>query len=180
MNTELLSIQNITVRYLDQTIFTGLDFTLNRGEHWALVGESGSGKSALLQTITGRFNVTGGAIQHHYFNEIMQQYPDDKGYYTHHQFIALVSAKHGFRNLSNTTDFYYQQRFNSFDSEDAPTVAAYLSSIQPALHTKQLWTFEQTIGKLKLEALLGKQLIKLSNGETKRLLIAAALLKHPV
>ena len=180
MNAALLSIQNVTVRYLDQTLFTNLDLSINKGEHWALVGESGSGKSALLQTIAGKFNVTGGTIQHHYFDAMMRQYPDDRGHYTHHKFIALVSSKHSFRNLSNTTDFYYQQRFNSFDSEDAPTVEAYLSTIQPALHIKQVWTFEQTISKLKLEPLLGKQLIKLSNGETKRLLIAAALLKHPV
>src|SRR3569832_502669 len=34
--------------------------------------------------------------------------------------------------------------------------------------------------RLYLEVLKAKQLIKLSNGETKRLLIAAALLKNPV
>lgn len=180
MNTALLSIQNVTVRYLDQTLFTDLDFNINKGEHWALVGESGSGKSALLQTIAGKFNVVGGNIHHEYFEDMMKQHPDNHAYLTHHKLIALVSPKHSFRNLSNTTDFYYQQRFNSSDSEDAPTVEAYLSGIEPALHTGHVWTLERVIERLRLQPLRTKQLIKLSNGETKRLLIAAALLKHPV
>jgi len=179
MSTALLSIKNITVRYLDQTLLTDLDFNINKGEHWALVGESGSGKSALLQTISGKFNIVGGIIHHYYFEDMMEKYPGDNAHVTHHKLIALVSPKHSFRNLSNTTEFYYQQRFNSSDSEDAPTVEAYLSGIEPALHTEQIWTLERVIERLKLQPLRRKQLIKLSNGETKRLLIAAALLKHP-
>jgi molybdate transport system ATP-binding protein len=179
MNSSVLSIQNITVRNLDQTIFKDLSFHINKGEHWALVGESGSGKSTLLQTIAGKFNVTGGNVHHYYFEDFIERYPVEDAYFTHHKLIAIVSSKYGFRNLSNTTDLYYQQRFNSSDSEDSPTVENYLSNIKPVVHTQQIWTYEQTIGKLSLEPLLNKQLIKLSNGETKRLLIAAALLKHP-
>lgn len=179
MNTSVLSLQNITVRNLEQTIFKDLSFHINKGEHWALVGESGSGKSALLQTIAGKFNISVGQIHHYYFDDFIKAHPVNDAYFTHHKLIAVVSPKHSFRNLSNTTDFYYQQRFNSSDSEDSPTVEDYLSAIKPAVHTQQVWTYEQTITQLNLGPLLNKQLIKLSNGETKRLLIAAALLKHP-
>ncbi|MEO6523978.1 MAG: ATP-binding cassette domain-containing protein [Mucilaginibacter sp.] len=179
MNTSILSLEHITVRNLEQTIFKDLSFRINKGEHWALVGESGSGKSALLQTIAGKFNVTGGEIHHHYFDDFIKTHSVKDAYFTHHKLIAMVSPKHSFRNLSNTTDFYYQQRFNSSDSEDSPTVENYLANIHPANDTQQVWAYEQTVNKLNLTALLNKQLIKLSNGETKRLLIAAALLKHP-
>jgi molybdate transport system ATP-binding protein len=179
MNAPILSIQNITVRNLDKVLFKNLNFDLNKGEHWALVGESGSGKSTLLQTISGKFNIVGGNIDHHYFDDILRRQPADGTNLTYHKLVALVSPRHGFRNLSNTTDFYYQQRFNSMDSEDAPTVSEYLSTIQPAIISNEVWNVENTIQKLRLEPLLQKQLIKLSNGETKRLLIAAALLKHP-
>jgi len=177
---KLLSIQNITVRFLDQTLFADLAFEISKGEHWALVGESGSAKSALLQTIAGKFNVVGGSIHHYYFEDMLNANPEQAGYLTHHKLIAMVSAKHSFKNLSNTTDLYYQQRFNSFDSEDAPTVEAYLNSIEPIQHSKPIWTLERVIDRLKLQYLRHKELIKLSNGETKRLRIAAALLKHPV
>jgi len=47
-------------------------------------------------------------------------------------------------------------------------------------HKPIYWSFEKAITLLKLTDLQDKQLIKLSNGETKRLMLAAALLKNPV
>jgi molybdate transport system ATP-binding protein len=93
--------------------------------------------------------------------------------------LALVEPKHNFKNLSNTTDFYYQQRYNSSDSEDALTVAEYLYSIEhvPGDHH---WQHDNVVSLLKLDSLLQKQIIKLSNGETKRLRLATALLKNPL
>jgi molybdate transport system ATP-binding protein len=54
MNDSLLSIQHVTARYLSNILLKQLNFTINKGENWALIGESGSGKSALLQTIAGK------------------------------------------------------------------------------------------------------------------------------
>ena len=161
-------------------VFTDLNFSINKGEHWAITGESGSGKSALLQTIAGNLNATGGTVHYHFFEEYLQQYPERKGYITHHKLIALVEPKHHFRNLSNTTEFYYQQRYNSSDSEDALTVSAYLDAIKPLTAGSAYWDFEKISSVLKLDPLKEKQLIKLSNGEGKRLRIAAALMKNPV
>jgi molybdate transport system ATP-binding protein len=180
MPSPLFSINHVTVRFLNNTLFTGLNFTLNQGEHWALIGESGSGKSALLQTIAGRFNITGGDITWHFFEDFLKKTDNIGSSITHHKMIALVEGKHHFKNLSNTANFYYQQRYNSSDSEDALTVEQYLHSLQAENHKTIYWTFEKVTGLLKLNALLDKQIIKLSNGETKRLMLAAALLKNPV
>jgi molybdate transport system ATP-binding protein len=179
MLTTLLSINKATVRYLNTTLFTGLTFKINRGENWALIGESGSGKSALLQTIAGRFNITGGEIHYHFWEEFLSQHNTNE-LATQHKLIALVEPRHHFRNLSNTSDFYYQQRYNSSDSEDALTVADHLNSIQHIPGSDNFWTLDKAVTLLRLDALLDKQIIKLSNGETKRLMIAAALLKNPV
>jgi molybdate transport system ATP-binding protein len=180
MSTTLLSIQHASVRYLNNHIFKSLSFNINKGENWALIGKSGSGKSALLQTITGRFNVTGGEVNYIFFEEFSEHHPDHDATLTHHKLIALVESKHHFRNLSNTTEFYYQQRYNSSDSEDAQTVEEYLHDIKPVDGSNNYWTFDKVIETLRLEPLRSKQLIKLSNGETRRLLIAAALIKNPV
>jgi molybdate transport system ATP-binding protein len=180
MSHSLFSINHVTVRYLNNTLFTNLNFTVNRGEHWALIGESGSGKSALLQTIAGRFNITNGDIAYYFFDEFIKQQTDAEGNLTYHKLIALVEGRHHFKNLSNTSDFYYQQRYNSSDSEDALTVEQYLHAIPVATHKTIYWTFEKVVALLKLNELQDKQLIKLSNGETKRLMLAAALLKNPV
>lgn len=176
----LFTIRDVTVRYLSNTLFENLSFAVNKGEHWALTGESGSGKSALLQTIAGNFNVTNGNITHQFFDDYLLTHPGKKGHLTYHKLIALVEPKHHFRNLSNTTNFYYQQRYNSSDSEDALTVVQYLTNVAAAQLESGYWNFAKVIHKLKLEQLSHKQLIKLSNGETKRLMLAAALLKNPV
>lgn len=172
-----LTLHDVHVRNNSCTIFQHLSFGIKADENWALVGESGSGKSALLQTIAGNLAISGGKIVYHFYDEYRQNQADAS--FTHQKMMALVSSKHHFRNLANTKDFYYQQRYNAADSEDAPTVGIYLRQIKTNTMVNQFWTFEQTIFQLKLEPLLDKQLIKLSNGETKRLLIAAALLKHP-
>jgi len=179
MPNSVISINNITVRYLNNTLFRGLNFIIKKGEHWALIGESGSGKSALLHTIAGRFNITGGTVDHCFFDEFVQEHGYSENLLTYHKLVALVEPKHHFRNLSNTSDFYYQQRYNSSDSEDALTVERYLGAVIPTPGKPVYWTFEKTTSLLKLGDLLQKQIIKLSNGETKRLMIAAALLKNP-
>jgi molybdate transport system ATP-binding protein len=176
----MLHIKHITVRFLNNTLFTDLNFKVNKGEHWALIGESGSGKSALLQTIAGRFNITGGVVEYGFFDDFLKEHPVTGPNLTYHKLIALVEPKHHFKNLSNTGEFYYQQRFNSSDSEDVITVEQYLKAVVPLPFQNIYWDFEKTTTLLKLQPLLDKQLIKLSNGETKRLMLAAALLKNPL
>lgn len=180
MDTPLLKIEHVTVRYLNNVLFTNLNFNINKGENWALIGKSGSGKSALLQTIAGRFNITGGEVKYIFFEDFAAHSTVKDDTLNHHKFIALVESKHHFRNLSNTTEFYYQQRYNSSDSEDALTVEEYLRQIKTVNVVHAYWTFDKVIEILNLTALSSKQLIKLSNGETKRLMLAAALLKNPV
>jgi len=60
------------------------------------------------------------------------------------------------------------------------TVEQYLHAIKPAPQPNLYWHFDKIVQTLKLDLLSYKQLIKLSNGETKRLRIAAALMKNPV
>lgn len=96
------------------------------------------------------------------------------------QFVSknaeLVSFRHGFKTLSNTTDFYYQQRYNSFDSDDSFTVDQYLESQG---HHNGFWNKEKLVQQFRLSTLSGEEVIKLSNGETKRTLIAGALIRNP-
>ncbi|MGO9266023.1 MAG: ABC transporter ATP-binding protein [Candidatus Binataceae bacterium] len=46
----------------DALILDGLDWTVRRGEHWAILGANGSGKTSLLSTLTGYMPLTGGEI----------------------------------------------------------------------------------------------------------------------
>jgi molybdate transport system ATP-binding protein len=180
MNPPLITVNNISVKFLNNQLFSNLHFELSKGQSWVITGKSGSGKSVLLQAMAGNIGVNSGSIIYHFMDDVHKQELPGNALLTFHRFIAFAGARHHFKTLSNTSDFYYQQRYNSSDSEDTLTVRQYLQSVKVNEHNPPYWTFDKTIAALNLSALCDKQTIKLSNGETKRLMIAAALLKNPI
>src|SRR5690242_17773563 len=179
-----LSIEHVTVRYLDRVLFKNLTFHVRRGEQWAVTGSGGSGKSALLQTILGRYNVVNGSIHYHFFSDYAVHHAITDPLFNFRHLIASVGHHPAFRNRSNMPGFYYQQRFHADDSEDAPTVREYLQQAVEAAgsHVAEAASrFPSAMVEelLQMRPLLDKTLIKLSNGETRRLMIAEALLRQP-
>jgi molybdate transport system ATP-binding protein len=49
----LVAMRNTSVRYGDQTLFSGLDWRMEAGENWLILGPNGSGKTTLLKLIAG-------------------------------------------------------------------------------------------------------------------------------
>ncbi len=182
MNKSLIVIQNATVRFRDQLIFEELDFNWKHGQHWGIVGQSGEEQTAFLNTLLGKTNLVKGKIIRP-FAEAYQNEMSQKGQVnSFRDLIAVVSQKYIFRNKSNLRNFYYQQRFNSMESDEAATVLEYLDeqdSFQTEVKDAGFWNKESVIQLMRLEELKNKSLIKLSNGETRRLAIAAALIKNP-
>ena len=130
-----------------------LDWTIHRGEQWALTGPSGSGKSLLAHVLLGR------------------QFASGQISGLHGQRLAIVEQQHRFRNRTGTTDLYYQQRFNASDADQTITVAQEL--------TEARWAGRPFPEALHIGPLLPKPLIQLSNGENKRVQLAIALIDEP-
>ena len=59
---EVVKLNKVSIRYGDRTILNELDWTVHRGEKWALSGENGAGKSTLLQLMTGLLSNYTGSI----------------------------------------------------------------------------------------------------------------------
>jgi molybdate transport system ATP-binding protein len=173
----LISIKKATVRHLEKIVFQNLDFEWEKGEHWAVLSHSGADLTAFLDTLRGRTMVTEGVIERPFANDYQKIKTAAGEVNSFRDLIAVVSQKYTFRNKSNLQNFYYQQRFNSMESEETATVEEFLLDI-PIKNTGY-WTFQKVISLLHLNQLKDKSLIKLSNGETRRLAIAQALLQNP-
>ena len=176
----MLTLQNATIKFRDQVLFTDLDLSIRENEHWAVVGPSGSGKSALLQTLAGRNFVARGKIGYAFYDRYLKRHQVKDPLFSHRRLIAYVDTRHDFKTLANTREFYYQQRFNAGYVEQAPTVDDYLKQQAGERPPGATWSVEDVCATFHLEPLLNKRLIMLSNGEARRLRIGAALLKGPL
>lgn len=150
----LLEVKDLTVQLSGKTVLKDVSFSLANGEKLAIIGASGSGKSTLIKVLSG------------------SQFSKGSVVFDGKPMLATITQQHEFKNLSNLSSFYYQQRFNSNDSEDAMTVHTALSdagnkaaAISDVLHLLGIAHVQHT------------RLIQLSNGEHKRFQLAKAVLQ---
>ncbi|MFL5481556.1 MAG: ABC-F family ATP-binding cassette domain-containing protein [Gemmatimonadaceae bacterium] len=57
-----ISVSNVSVEFGATTVFSGVTFTVARGERWGILGRNGSGKTTLFSLITGTQQPTSGVI----------------------------------------------------------------------------------------------------------------------
>ena len=176
MPLPLVLFEHCTVRYLGRVLFTDLSFRVEPGQHWALVGPSGAGKSTLLAALAGQCVVTGGPATYPLLSAEGEATADP--FFSWRKRVSLVGPRAAFRASDHHGQLYYQQRYNAAAAEEVPTVREYLGAIlAPA--GPAAWTYARTIELLRLSYLQDEHLLKLSNGETQRLRLAAALLRNP-
>ncbi|MDR0873786.1 MAG: ATP-binding cassette domain-containing protein [Prevotellaceae bacterium] len=159
-----LELRNVLPLMHESPFHKPLNWTVNEGETWAVVGRNGSGKTLFADVVCGKYNLLQGEIRYPFFEKIKAENPAER--LKNH--IKTVS----FNSVYSIVDFremYYQQRFNSAESEVSPPVADFfteeeISSISPVFNT---------------EKLLSRRIIQLSSGELRKLLIAKILLEKP-
>ena len=162
MPTPTIILKSITANQYGKTVLDNISFEISNGQHLAVIGESGSGKSSLAKAIAGKL-FTKGTIEIQYTDNIFLQSK-----------TVLLEAAPTFKNLSNVTDFYYQQRYNSCDAGDALTVEQELTK-KNSLSNET----ETLLDQLNLTHRKQTPLIQLSNGEQKKLQLIKALLQQP-
>ena len=59
----LLRLHGLRIARDRTTILHGLDWTVQRGQHWVILGPNGAGKSSLLASLTGYLTPSGGDIE---------------------------------------------------------------------------------------------------------------------
>jgi len=160
----LMELDQVSVDRGGRKLLDGISLQFLPGEAWGISGPSGSGKTLLGQVISGHCAHRGG---------IRSADPA----------IVLVEPKLRFRDGSNRQDFYYQQRFNSTDADNSPTVRQELENWSGENAPGMKWAPGTGLGSLlalfQIEKILDEPLIQLSHGENKRVQLVRALLTDP-
>ncbi len=156
MDNCLAKISDVSVSLGAKPVVTSISFEILSSQNTAIVGPMGSGKTSLAKALAGRLFRTGEVF-------FSSRNPDKRAY------VLLVEQQHQFKNRSNLSEFYLQQRFNSSDCEDAYTVEEELAGLEVG----------DWVTVFELSGLLKRPLIQLSNGENKRLQIVKSLAYQP-
>lgn len=152
-----LAVRDLKVSPGGRPVLKAISFSLAQGESAAIIGASGSGKTTLIQALANQL----------FYRGTVAYYPEKPK-------LFIVSRQHRFNNLSNRSDFYYQQRFNSFDADDSRTVEEELR-----VRGKGEADITKVLDKVGILHRADTRLIQLSNGEHKRFQIAEAILEEP-
>lgn len=160
----IISLVNGVAGDINRRFATPINFELQEGEHLAVIGLNGSGKSTLIQTITGQLFLREGKLSFDFG-------PDAHRYNSENIRYVTFNDAYG----TATADYYYQQRWNSQDSDQGPRVEDILGREK----------CDDTAWKAHLYDLLGidkmldKPIIMLSSGELRKMHIARLLLSAP-
>jgi molybdate transport system ATP-binding protein len=163
-NSTILSVENLQVTLSGKEIIRDVSLEIKAGEQWVIYGEGGSGKTVLAHTLAG----------HHHFQGHMD-FPEVKEA-DGSNLVWVVDLQHRFRDLQNQSNFYYQQRYNAFDSEATKTLRDDLRDF-PDDNISHL-SKKKLLAIFQLNELLDEPLVQLSNGENKRLQLLKAILNR--
>ncbi|MDD3108312.1 MAG: ATP-binding cassette domain-containing protein, partial [Alistipes sp.] len=158
----IITLHNGIVRDPSRRMQAPINFTLEPGEQIALMGLNGSGKTTLIETLIGQRYLQQGELEFHFADP--QAHASDQ--------IRYITFRDAYGSADGS--YYYQQRWNSADRDQAPQVSEFFDSVacDPA---QREFLFDQ----LQIRKLLHKQIILLSSGELRRFQVARMLLSAP-
>lgn len=174
----VVSLQNVSVRKYDIQVLSDINWDIEKGENWAVIGPNGAGKTVLLEVLAGKWPVLSGKITYDWQAPLRET-------------VELASNDYSFNRIVNAGAEYYQQRFHAYEAERAPTLRAVLTDqLKPvgtvddkSVDLKPSKVSEEELASvselLSLVHLLDHPFVTLSNGETRRMLLAKSLLKKP-
>lgn len=172
MNT-YLKVNNATFSHAQKNFFSDFNWTVNRGENWIITGPIGAGKTSLVQALAGKYFLKKGNLSYPY---LAAQHPEIiSPFALKRKCIKVVSFKDDSR-VFDPQSMFYSQRYNSFSADGTLTVWEYLME-------KGFSEYEQEhvalIKRTGVFELLDLERIKLSSGQSRKLLITSAILQKP-
>lgn len=151
----IVKTERVEVKLDGELLLHDVSFEMGKGELVSVVGPSGCGKTLLGKLVAGVIQSTKGVF---YVQEGVK--------------AVFVEQQDNFFAQSGMRNTYYSQRYEFFEGRAVPTVATLLGI------DADNWEENKTLAKiliaLKLDKLMDRQLLMLSNGERKRVQLASA------
>lgn len=164
----MIELKDITVSKGGRKLFENFSFRIKPGENWLIQGDNGSGKTTLLQLIAGALHPFSGKVRYSFIKgsdwHTLYQQRKEKIHFIPTDF--LQTFLNGFDTL------FYQQRYYTMDNTKLPKVKDVFGEDLPKLRN---FEFSE---RFDIRALLDLDLIRLSNGQLKKVLILSHLIRN--
>jgi molybdate transport system ATP-binding protein len=171
----MISCQNLSVKREENIVLRDINLEISRDVNLGIIGHNGSGKSTLVDLFAGKIFPFQGKVTKPKYSE-----------------VELVPRDYSFHRIVGAAYQYYQQRYHAYDAEIGPSVLEVLQNQAIPIGTVDAksvtlpepkyaieWV-KETAKKMNIAHLLDRKVTSLSNGETRRTLIAISLLKKPL
>lgn len=170
-----ITVDHITVRLPNRLILEDSGWDIRSDEHWAVLGPNGSGKTTLVRALWGGVPLRNGNIHFHFLG------PDSAGEFSAREHIGYVSLEMH-QKLMEQEDLKAELRAYAGQTGEGTTAREIIFS-GILSHRSAMAGDEDRLseiaGILDIRHLLGRPLAALSTGETRKVLIARALMKNP-
>jgi molybdate transport system ATP-binding protein len=163
----MIRIIDVSLSLGDHLIFQLLNFKIESGAGYLIAGKNGSGKTTLLQLLAGKLQPRAGTVSYDFIDPSLTW---DEKFALRNRNIHYIPV-HALRELVNTHDLFYQQRYYSVEDSPWPTtVRSYLGERIQNLDQLKLPS------SLQIDHLFHLDLTQLSNGQVKKIIIIKQLL----
>jgi len=162
---KLIEIEKAVPRLSEIAFKQPVNWSIKKGEHWAIIGPNGAGKTVLADLLTGKYALKTGSV-------ICR---DEEGTEIN---VASVIKSVAFRDIYSLSDIqnsYYQQRWNAGDVHDVPLV---MDLFKIKENDDREW-LNFLIKSFAIQDLINKKINLLSSGELRKFLIVRSLLSKP-
>lgn len=164
----MVDIKDVTIARAGRTLFTNLNFSIRKGEHWVIQGNNGAGKTTLLQLVAGALTPLRGTINHSFI--VGDDW--DTRYQQRMERIHFIPTHWMQSALSGAGEVYYQQRYYSIDETGIPKVSEIFGEDLEKLSSLKF------PDNFNIHRLLTLPITRLSNGQLKKVIILRQLVRN--
>jgi len=179
----VLSVDDLKIRYGVETVFEGLEFGIDRGENVALVGPNGVGKTTLLQLVAGDERPDDGTISlaKEARVAVLRQQPQFDGAETARE--VLRGAMRDVRGAIEEFESISARLSELEEDDDEAGLVDRQHRLQQRIERLGGWDWEHRVDgmhdRLGVDAWVARPIGDLSGGQERRVALARVLLEHP-